>query len=180
MMLRGVVPANLLLRLTERMNSDLSLPPHHGAVSPTLLSAWYNGVEAIVSNIRPEDFRSVAWERQVGHLHLLEHVVRVVGFGMTAYVPHLFQLVVSMLTNAQDLRASAVAAQGEEVAVVDDIVVEEAGVEEDLEEDNDDEKTEKFVFSPTIKNLNQCIRVRTLCILRVTGESLAGSLLCLH
>ncbi|KAJ1424145.1 hypothetical protein B484DRAFT_100216, partial [Ochromonadaceae sp. CCMP2298] len=176
LMFRGVVPMKKQLEALEKAPAAASVTLASGAVtsisasgsasvSAADLLVWYDAMDALILSLQPEDIAAVAWERQIGFLHLLEPLVRVLGFSVTKYVPVLVRVVVAMLTHAQQCRERAAAALGQR---------EGQGKEEgdgDLEEEDEGEDGAVAVKAVGEQRLRrdsvQALRVRSLCLLRV-------------
>ena len=62
---------------------------------------WYSAVTQIAESMTVNEIGEVAWERQIGFLHLLEQTVRLVGFGVTEHVGVLLKVVLAMLSGSQ-------------------------------------------------------------------------------
>ena len=137
LMVRGILPQSLLLEKAQQDPSEdqhqthsqhlqkkkkqqqQQLPQSKDGSAITsktfpsvaeLLRSWYGTVESIIiDHLTPEHFTQVAWERQLGLLHVLEAAIRILGFGATAYVRLVYKVVVSMLAHAQQVREDSVA-----------------------------------------------------------------------
>jgi hypothetical protein len=177
LMFRGVVPMKKQLEaLAKKAPAAASVTLASGAVTSVSASGsasvsaadllvWYDAMDALILSLQPEDIAAVAWERQIGFLHLLEPLVRVLGFSVTNYVPVLVRVVVAMLTHAQQCRERAAAALGQREGQG-----KEEG-DEDLEEEDEGEDGDVAVKAVGEQRLRrdsvQALRVRSLCLLRV-------------
>ena len=193
LMLRGVVPQERLLSLAGLDNTSVSSdrsrsgrsPPQMEAEERRLTEAWQSAVaDLILSSLTVDDMRHVAWERQVGFLYLLEQTVKLVGFGLTPYVPVFNETLGLLLSAAQNTQSTGRAASGtvdEDDVDADDMTGgdsdadeatspyddsgnasdEEAGGQQDIKADDMDVDAAASV---------QSSRVRTMCMKRLTGE----------
>lgn len=140
LMLRGIVP------------SDLHEPPSASTV-PKTLTEWYDSIDSIIMSLEAEELSKVAWERQIGFLHLMQPIIRILGFGINAYVPIFHKVVLIMLNHAQNIRAK---------------VSEASAIETDADVE-DDEENDTTVANRSRDNV-QALRVRSLCLLRIAGR----------
>jgi Down-regulated in metastasis len=103
LMLRGVLPQAALLSaataLSKSSESDTTRPAHMSLTDRSDL--WYSAVTRIAESMTVHEIGEVAWERQIGFLHLLEQTVRLVGFGVTEQVGVLLKVVLAMLSGSQ-------------------------------------------------------------------------------
>jgi hypothetical protein len=160
LMLRGIVPAD---RQALPVKVSSSVPVSSGGRIVTL-GEWYDAIDNAVLKISADDLESIAWERQIGFLHLLQPIIRILGFGITAYMPLLHKTVLAMLNRAQDIRARSSEAGAVELAEQYDDLDETAAAEGDRAiEDQQNKRRRDDV---------QALRVRSLCLLRIAGELL--------
>ena len=115
------------------------------------------------------DELAMSWERQLGYLHLLEQTIRVVGFRVTTYVPYMTSIVLQLLKYSLHFRKA-------DLCVVDDAVADDPDVGEyDDEQDEDDAEVRSTATSKSrahrLRSLNQSARVRSLCLLRLSGTT---------
>jgi hypothetical protein len=128
-------------------------------------------VDTVLRGLTPESLQAVPWERQVGFLHLLEQVVKIVGFGLTDYVQQMHAIVLHMVVHAQKTRVETCRLAADQAV---ELLESEEGVDDDEEgEENDEEDAEDEDRKPNglaiqYKNASQSARVRTLCLLRVS------------
>eukprot|EP01041_Mallomonas_annulata_P001346 gene1346-2596_t len=123
LMLRNLVPRQKLLAITDIQTGD---ELKYNCLT-NISSHWYMSVVKIALSMTPEDMEDsvVSWDTQLGYLHLLEQIIRLIGFGFTSHVNVLTHLVLVMLTHAQKKRESCVmsgSVVGIDVDVVDDEV----------------------------------------------------------
>lgn len=199
LMLRGTIPKYLQLaavatrdplRLTgEKSSSGLSLPAIDSARWLTMAevsSEWHDSVEELVRDMSAENMADVAWERQVGFLHLMEDMVKIIGLGVKDYVGIMFRTVTLMLSYAQHVRSSIMATSRIALLAEDgstkektdtyslsvDMEIEdnEDAHDEDEEVGDEENQSATFIFSQEIKDANQSVRVRSLCLLRLSGR----------
>ena len=117
------------------------------------------------------DELAMSWERQLGYLHLLEQIIRVVGFRVTTFAPYMTSIVLQLLKYSLHFRKA-------DLCVVDDAIADDPDVGEyDDEQDEDDEKDVKSTATSKsrahrLRSLNQSARVRSLCLLRLSGTTL--------
>lgn len=140
LMLRGIVPAHLH-------------EPTAPGVPAKTLDEWYDYIDRIILSMDAAELDNVAWERQIGFLHLIQPIIRILGFGINAYVPIFHKVVLLMLNHAQNIRAK---------------VSEASAIETDADVE-DDEENEAAVVNRTRDNV-QALRVRSLCLLRIAGK----------
>jgi len=110
LMMRGLVPRSVLDKLTaayicSQSNiiasaSATGLKNGYGSGSGSGSSSsvaasrsawgdtdrWFGSVEEAVLALRSPEMASVSWEKQVGFLHLLEHMIKILGFGISPYL----------------------------------------------------------------------------------------------
>jgi len=154
LMMRGIVPRE------STMNED---PKGDHIELRSSLVNQYDVVEKIVMNISPGDITSIAWERQVGFLHVLEHVVKVIGFNAKNHIQHFIKLVKTFMANAETLKKQLISESEKDIKEE-----EEADVDEipDNDDDNDDDN-ENEKSNINLKHNNLIIKIRTMCINRL-------------
>ena len=109
-MLQTIVPSSQLFILTQclvdqRAGSKLKLSSTSSTSSvPCVESTWFDGVDKILFNLKPSDLEFVSWERQIGFLHLLEPVVRVLALSLNPFIEQLAKLIATLIENAQTIR----------------------------------------------------------------------------
>ena len=106
-MLQTIVPSSQLFILTQclvdqRAGSKLRLSSTSSV--PSVESTWFDGVDKILFNLKPSDLEFVSWERQIGFLHLLEPVVRVLALSLNPFIEQLAKLIATLIENAQTIR----------------------------------------------------------------------------
>lgn len=116
----------------------------------------FNVVHELFSSNTHTMLKTVSWERQVGFLHLLEQIVKIMGFTVTSYVELFSKLILCILANA----TSAVSVSAE-VEQIDEYKIEE-------EEENDDEGDVAAMTDPRQRIVNQSTKVRALCLKRLS------------
>ena len=194
-MLRGVVPQDALLAAAtalslDPLDADTSRPMQHKSFLDRS-NAWYSAVSSIARSMTAREISSVAWERQIGFLHLLEQTVRLVGFGISAQVEVLVKVLLAMLSGSQagawKLRHQGNGISDAEVDVdIDEVEgeVEVEGGEDDDEdamevvkgegegdgEDEDEGEAHMKLTSSHYRDANQSSKVRSLSLLRLSGE----------
>ena len=119
-----------------------------------------------------EELNEIAWERQIGFLHLMQPIIRILGFGITSYVPLLHQVILTMLNHAQNIRS-----RSSEVGAVE--VIKEYDDEEEQQNlkdvtvtttTNDASGDDDDAVSRRHRDEAQALRVRSLCLLRIAGK----------
>ena len=195
LMLRGVVPQDALLAAAtalslDPLDADTSRPMQHKSFLDRS-NAWYSAVSSVARSMTAREISSVAWERQIGFLHLLEQTVRLVGFGISAQVEVLVKVLLAMLSGSQagawKLRHQGNGISDAEVDVdIDEVEgeVEVEGGEDDDEdamevvkgegegdgEDEDEGEAHMKLTSSHYRDANQSSKVRSLSLLRLSGE----------
>ena len=117
------------------------------------------------------DELAMSWERQLGYLHLLEQIIRVVGFRVTTFVPYMTSIVLQLLKYSLHFRKA-------DLGVVDDAVTDGLDVGEYNDEQNEDDEEEVRSTATSksrahhLRSLNQSARVRSLSLLRLSGTTL--------
>lgn len=190
-MLRGVVPQDALLAAAtalslDPLDADTSKPMQHKSFIDRS-NAWYSAVSSIARSMTAREISSVAWERQIGFLHLLEQTVRLVGFGISAQVEVLVKVLLAMLSGSQaaawKLRHQGNGITDAEVDVdVDEVEIEGEGNEEGeggedddamevvIGEGEDEDEGEAHMKSSHYRDANQSSKVRSLSLLRLSGD----------
>lgn len=197
LMLRGVVPQDALLAAATALSLDplaadtsSSRPMQHKSFLDRS-NAWYSAVSSVARSMTAREISSVAWERQIGFLHLLEQTVRLVGFGISAQVEVLVKVLLAMLSGSQagawKLRHQGNGISDAEVDVDVDEVEGEGEVEVEGGEDEDEDAMEVVkeegedendgegeahmkLKSSHYRDANQSSKVRSLSLLRLSGE----------
>jgi hypothetical protein len=162
LMLRGIVPADRQA-LPVKVSSSVPVSSGGRIVS---LGEWYDAIDKSVLKISADDLESIAWERQIGFLHLLQPIIRILGFGITAYMPLLHKTVLAMLNRAQDIRARSSEAGAVELAEQYDDLDETAAAAAEGDRAIEDQQSKRR------RDDVQALRVRSLCLLRIAGELL--------
>lgn len=148
LMLRGIVPA-AKQKLRTQSSASATAP---ATFTP---AEWYDGIDRAVQTMSAAELDGIAWERQIGFLHLLQPIIRILGFGITAYIPLLHQVILTMLNHAQYIRRRS----------------SEAGaVEVSGDYDDDEDEEQKAIAQQQGRDEAQALRVRSLCLLRIAGE----------
>lgn len=190
-MLRGVVPQDALLAAAtalslDPLDADTSKPMQHKSFIDRS-NAWYSAVSSIARSMTAREISSVAWERQIGFLHLLEQTVRLVGFGISTQVEVLVKVLLAILSGSQaaawKLRHQGNGVTDAEVDVdvdVDEVEGEaEVGEDEDAMEEvkgedegerEDEDGGEAHMKSSHYRDANQSSKVRSLSLLRLSGK----------
>jgi hypothetical protein len=178
LMFRGMVSKEKMLSIAcipedkvkenQLQNQNQLLSNHQHVTLTEQTKQWYIDVEECIMSLTMSDMANVAWERQVGYLHLCEHVIRTLGFGISNYVAPMCKLVHLMISHAQEIRNIG-------ITTIEDVEPEDVGEYDNdgIEEDHDttivkDISDEDFKFSSEIKGMNQSARVRTMCLLRLS------------
>jgi hypothetical protein len=184
-MLRGVVPQDALLAAATALSNDPSDASKHTQHRSFIdrSNAWYAAVSTIAQSMTAREISHVAWERQIGFLHLLEQTVRLLGFGISAQVEVLVKVLLAMLSGSQAgaWKRQHIGGESTDVEVDVDVEVEEEGEvkdEEEEEEVNEDamevvkegEGQEASMTSSHYRDANQSSKVRSLSLLRLSGE----------
>jgi hypothetical protein len=153
LMLRGIIPVNKEILPASKASNP--------ATAVSISSAeWYDAVDRTVQSMSASQLDDIAWERQIGFLHLMQPIIRILGFGITSYVPLLHKLVLTMLNHAQEIRARSTEAGVVEIArEYDD---EEDGAEGQQRQEEDAQSRRR-------RDETQALRVRSLCLLRIAG-----------
>ena len=186
-MLRGVVPQDALLAAATALSNDPLDASKHTLHRSFIdrSNAWYAAVSTIALSMTAREISHVAWERQIGFLHLLEQAVRLIGFGISAQVEVLVKVLLAMLSGSQVGAWKRKQQSGESADMEVDADVEEEGEgkeegEEDVNEDSmevvkgegegEGEGEEKSMTSSHYRDANQSSKVRSLSLLRLSGE----------
>jgi hypothetical protein len=185
-MLRGVVPQEALLAAATALSNDPSdsskHPQHRSFIDRS--NAWYAAVSTIAQSMTACEISHVAWERQIGFLHLLEQTVRLIGFGISAQVEVLVKVLLAMLSGSQAgaWKRKHLGGESTDMEVDVDVDVEEEAEEKEVEGDdvNEDamevvkggegEGGEASMTSFHYRDANQSSKVRSLSLLRLSGE----------
>ena len=184
------MPQDALLAAATALSNDPSdackHPQHRSFIDRS--NAWYAAVSTIAQSMTAREISHVAWERQIGFLHLLEQTVRLVGFGISAQVEVLVKVLLAMLSGSQAGAWKRKHFGGEstdmevDVDVYVDVEVEdkegEVGEGDDLNEDaievlkegGEGEGQETSLTSSHYRDANQSSKVRSLSLLRLSGE----------
>jgi hypothetical protein len=175
-MLRGVLPQAALLSaataLSKNSENDTTRPAHMSLTDRSDL--WYSAVTRIAESMTVNEIGEVAWERQIGFLHLLEQTVRLVGFGVTEQVGVLLKVVLAMLSGSQTgaWRARNCIKDSSNTSADD-----EADQEADGNEAEDDEMdvegggaeaAAEGTVASHYRDANQASKVRSLSLLRLS------------
>lgn len=176
-MLRGVLPQAALRTAAEALSTGSEGDTVRSAhTSLTDRSArWYSAVTQIAESMTVNEIGEVAWERQIGFLHLLEQTVRLVGFGVTEHVGVLLKVVLAMLSGSQtgawrarnsikDTTHTHAVVEVDQEGEGDEVEDDEMGVE------GEDTAAEGSVASH-YRDVNQASKVRSLSLLRLSGVS---------
>ena len=151
LMLRGIVPP-------EKLLAQITVPAPGTTILANITSEeWYDTIDKIVQEVGANELDNIAWERQIGFLHLLQPIIRILGFGVTAYVPIIHKVVLTMLNHAQNIRAKSSEATA----------VEEDSDDEDEENAHDHAATKGDLAARRRRDEVQALRVRSLCLLRI-------------
>ena len=184
------MPQDALLAAATALSNDPSDASKHNLHRSFIdrSNAWYAAVSTIAQSMTAREISHVAWERQIGFLHLLEQTVRLIGFGISAQVEVLVKVLLAMLSGSQAgaWKRKHLGGESTDVEVDMDVDVEEEG--EDKEEGvdgeggdlNDDamevvkegegEGQETSMTSSHYRDANQSSKVRSLSLLRLSGE----------
>ena len=175
-MLRGVLPQAALISaasaLSKSSDGDTARPAHMSLTDRS--DNWYTAVNKIAESMTVHEMGEVAWERQIGFLHLLEQTVRLVGFGVTEQVGVLLKVVLAMLSGSQTgaWRTRNSIKDSSRTNAEDEVDGEVDGNEiEDDEMDVDVEGVEpaaEGVTASHYRDANQASKVRSLSLLRLS------------
>jgi hypothetical protein len=69
-----------------------------------LFDNWYKDFKVLVLDLNNNDMNSISWERKVGFLHLLEQVIKIIGFNATDYAPMFFKILTILISNANSIK----------------------------------------------------------------------------
>ncbi len=142
---------------------------------------WFDEIDALCLRYQHLDLDMVSWERQVGFLHLLEHVIGIIGYGMSNEVGFIQQVVLGLLQHAQRTRERGSNAL-QQHSGGDDIGIDEQQDDAEDENESNDEVDEEAEHrsggrdanehnrTQLMKAFNQSGKVRTLCIERLAGK----------
>ena len=159
LMLRGIVPADRLNAASSATGIIIATADNN---TSSAAARWYDFVDTVVRSLDANELDSVAWERQIGFLHLLQPVVRILGFSITSYVPVLHRVMLVILNHAQNCRTRNAGSTGDAAAKD----AEPVNVDEDDDNDEDDNKE---AVALKWRDETQALRVRSLCLLRIAG-----------
>lgn len=180
LMMRGILPSARLLDMhLQQLQQDISANSTMiHKKQDNALSIWYDRMDNIVTSMNPTELQQVAWERLIGFLHVLQPLVRILGYSITEYVPIVYKIVLVVLTHAQNCRDLAAAAaatvyrNSNNVQLIDDEneeQVEEEDEDDEVDDDGDKQQQEGEILLMK-KAATQALRVRSLCLLRIAGK----------
>ena len=138
----------------------------------TKLQSWYDQIDTfIITHMSPIDLASIPWERSIGFLHLLQPMIRILGFTVTDFVPVIYKVVLMMLTYAQQCRDKV-----KDLYEKEDVIDDGGDVDDDVDVDVDDDgkKDDQGDDDQTYSNAHhrdasQALRLRSLSLLRIAG-----------
>lgn len=155
LMYRTLVPRAILVSIPPLKTHKTQQGGHVTIASQC--DSWYAHVQAAIDALGSADLNSVSWERQTGFLHLLQQVIKILGFSVTRHIPSLCKIVVLMLTNAQSVRGN----------LEDEDEVEDKLVDEDAADDFDLVAKDEAAVQTSHSDNSHSLRVRTLCLMRL-------------
>lgn len=156
---RGILPkANLLRAAKDDFTTTVSLAK--ADQRDAKIGDWFNHINSLVRTLTADEISSVVVERQVGFLNMFEHLVRVLGHAVFNHIEHFGEMLVLVISSSTAARSASAAARES-----DDHSDDEGGEEEDVEDDAVDDNNFKEK-----KYLNDVLKVRKLCILRLSGK----------
>jgi hypothetical protein len=170
-MLRGMVPQHTLIETAKRniVRSD------DNSQERDRMAEWLDKLFSLVAEIYNSTasgaILQVVWERQIGYLHLLEQIVKVMGFSVTNYVNIFVNLLLSMLVSSTQIASTSndvTHADNDE----DDHEAEEENHGLDENEDDDDMAIDTSLIdnqSSKLRDANQSTKVRAMCVRRLAG-----------
>ena len=154
LMLRGIIPSKYISQYITTTSSTTTTTAVSSITYNSNIEEWYTIIDNIINNLTTEQLQSVPWERQIGFLHLLQPIIRILGFSVTSYVPVMHKVILIMLNNAQEIRSKLSELTTVEVAQQYD-EDEEVVVDDQMKLRRDD---------------GQALRVRSLCLMRIAGK----------
>jgi len=180
LMLRGLLPLHHLSKTTSSTKQHHQQQKQSVAVEvevvemlsydsySTKLQSWYDQIDTfIMTYMSPLNLLSIPWERSVGFLHLLQPMIRILGFTVTDFIPIIYKVVLMMLTYAQQCR-DKVKDLNEKEDVFDGVDV-DRDVDDDGDGDDkgdDDQTNDVHVHH---RDASQALRLRSLSLLRIAG-----------
>jgi len=179
LMLRGLLPLHHLSK-----TSSSSIKQHHQQQKQsvavevevvemlsydsysTKLQSWYDQIDTfIMTYMSPINLVSIPWERSVGFLHLLQPMIRILGFTVTDFIPIIYKVVLTMLTYAQQCR-DKVKDLNEKEDVFDGVDVDRDADDDGDDKGDDDQTNDVHVHH---RDASQALRLRSLSLLRIAG-----------
>jgi hypothetical protein len=109
-----------------------------------------------------EHIKDISWERQVGFLHLLDQVIKILGLALAPFIAAIYKIVLQLLNNAQSYRCEL---ENIDIITYNDLVESY----DDVKEKNLENEEDSNDITSQFKNKNQSLRVRSLCLIRVAG-----------
>lgn len=103
-MFKGLLPVEHLASI------DLDLSPasvEQGKQHVTLTqyySKYYEKVNNLIGSLTPSNMSAIAWQKQIGFLHTLEFVIKIMGFHVKGFLREMSHLISIMLTHAHIAR----------------------------------------------------------------------------
>lgn len=170
---QGLLPSTAILPPIKQLQIEMNAGSERDSVKyrtlPQLSSSWIDTVESVITEMQSKDFSSVSWERQLGFLHLLEQMIRVVGFTATPYVSLVYKIVVNLLE-----MTTIVSGEGQ----TSEPLLQDPIDENDIEDEDGDEmhqettnESKKESKRSELRSRNQASKVRSLSLLRLAGSS---------
>ena len=148
---RGILPKLNLLRAAQddfKNVVSVTKADRRDATS----EQWFRKVNGLISEVTVQDLSTVVVERQLGFLNMFEHLVRVLGHAVLDHIDHFGEMLLLMISASSDAR--------EAIAGV-------AAGDDDSGSDEEDEEEKETDFRGR-KLLNDSLKIRKLCILRLS------------
>jgi len=157
LMLRGLLP---LHRLSTPTLTTIELTSYDSY--SIKLQSWYDQIDTLILlTMSSIDLVGIPWERSIGFLHLLQPMIRILGFTVTDFIPIIYKVVLVMLTYAQHCRDKVKDLQEKEDVVAD----------VDNDDDNDDDRKDDDDRTNIYhRDAGQALRLRSLSLLRIAGK----------
>lgn len=171
LMVRGLFSSNMNKRLLEvffRVMKKSSVAVETDATENFIArsSVWFDIVENEILSMSFENMEHIVWEKQISFLHLMENMIKIIGFNMSPFIKHISTLILCMISYAHTWRCSNSAAK--DIHDVPDTTVD---VDMDDTAENLEELKEDDYDGINKRILNQTSKVRTLGLLRISGTS---------
>lgn len=159
---RGILPKlNLLKAARDDFKNVVSLAKADRRDATA--EQWFHCVNGMISTVTVQELSTVVVERQLGFLNMFEHLVRVLGHAVLDHIDRFGEMLLLMISASSDAREAAAGAAA---------AADHAGAEGDNDNDSDEEdgeaEGERDTSFRAKKQLNDALKIRKLCILRLS------------